>query len=130
MDSSPQAAGRSGRPRLLTLKQGAHRLDIHPATLRLAIVRGALTPDQFTAAGQPRFFAATLDAFASQRVRASRVLAPQVRAKLAQTLDTPERADESLLQILRETQEAEPAFTQLAVFERVALFPGRRRSAW
>jgi hypothetical protein len=124
MDSSPQATGRSGKPRLLTLKQAAHRLDVHPATLRLAIVRGGLTPDHITRAGQPRFFAATLDAFAAQRTRASLALAPHVRAKLAQALDTPERADEPLLQILRETQEAEPAFTQLAVFERVALFPG------
>jgi hypothetical protein len=87
-------------------------------------MRSALTPDHITPAGQPRFFAATLDAYASQRVRSSRVLAPHVRAKLAQALETPERADEPLLQILRETQEAEPAFTQLAVFERVALFPG------
>jgi GAF domain-containing protein len=124
MDSSPQADGRSGAPRLLTLKQAAHRLDVHPAALRLAIVRGALTPDHITRAGQPRFFAPTLDAYASQRKRASLVLAPHMRAKLAQALDTPERADDPLLQILRETQEAEPAFTQLAVFERVALFPG------
>jgi hypothetical protein len=124
MDSSPQAAGRSGKPRLLTMKQAAHRLDIHPAALHLAIVRGALTPDHVTPAGQPRFIAATLDAYASQRARSSRILAPHMRAKLAQSLDTPERADEPLLQILRETQEAEPAFTQLAVFERVALFPG------
>ncbi len=106
------------------MKQAAHRLDVHPAALRLAIVRGGLTPDHITRAGQPRFFAATLDAYASQRTRASHVLAPHVRAKLAQALDTPERADEPLLQILRETQEAEPAFTQLAIFERVALFPG------
>ena len=124
MDSSPQAEGRSGKPRLLTLKQAAHRLNVHPAALRLGIVRGGLTPDHITPAGQPRFFAATLDAFASQRTRASLVLTPHVRAKLAQALETPERADEPLLQILRETQEAEPAFTQLAVFERVALFPG------
>jgi len=72
MESSSQADGRTGKPQLLTLKQAVSRLDIHPATLRLAIVRGALTPDHITPAGQPRFYLATLDAFAWQRARSSR----------------------------------------------------------